>query len=83
MAELSESLPDTRLIYVADRESDIVELTRTAHELVEPMGWLVRSQHNRALRKGDTLCGPRSWPASRWVSHVLRSPHAMARTRGR
>ena len=55
LAELSSSLPDTRLVYVADRESDIVELMRTARDLGEPVDWLVRSQHNRALPDGDTL----------------------------
>ncbi len=55
LAELSESLPDTRLVYVADRESDIVELMRTARDLGEPVDWLVRSKHNRALPEGDTL----------------------------
>lgn len=55
LAELSESLPDTRLIYVADREADIVELMRTARELDEPVDWLVRSKHNRALPQGERL----------------------------
>lgn len=55
LAELSESLPDTRLVYVADREADIVELMRSARDLGEPVDWLVRSKHNRALPEGDRL----------------------------
>lgn len=55
LAELSASLPDTRLVYVADREADIVELMRTARDLGEPVDWLVRSQHNRALPQGERL----------------------------
>jgi hypothetical protein len=64
LAELSESLPDTRLVYVADRESDIVELMRSARDLGEPLDWLVRSQHNRALPQGDTL----------WASVMANKP---------
>jgi hypothetical protein len=55
LAELAEKLPDTRLVYVADREADIVELMRRAHELGTPVDWLIRSQHNRALPSGDKL----------------------------
>ena len=55
LAELSGSLPNTRLVYVADREADIVELMRTARELDEPVDWLVRSKHNRALPQGERL----------------------------
>lgn len=55
LAELAESLPETRLVYVADREADIVELMRTAHELGNPVDWLLRSQHNRALPSGCKL----------------------------
>ncbi|MGA0588296.1 IS4 family transposase [Dyella sp. KRB-257] len=55
LAELSASLPDTRLVYVADREADIIELMRTARDLGEPVDWLVRSQHHRALPHGERL----------------------------
>jgi len=55
LAELAGRLPDTRLVYVADREADIVELMRKARELGEPVDWLVRSQHNRALPEGGKL----------------------------
>jgi hypothetical protein len=55
LSELAEHLPDTKLVYVADREGDIVELMRKARELGEPADWLVRSQHNRALPDGGKL----------------------------
>lgn len=55
LADLAGSLPDTRLVYVADREGDIVELMRKAQELGNPVDWLVRSQHNRVLPSGEKL----------------------------
>lgn len=55
LAEVAGSLPDTRLVYVADREADIVELMRKAQELGNPLDWLIRSQHNRALPSGEKL----------------------------
>ena len=55
LAELAKSLPDTRLVYIADREADIVELMREAQELGNPIDWLLRSQHNRALPSGEKL----------------------------
>jgi hypothetical protein len=55
VAELAETLPDTRLVYVADRESDMVELMVRARELGNAADWLLRSQHNRALPEGGKL----------------------------
>jgi hypothetical protein len=55
IAELAGSMPDTRLVYVADRESDIVALMAKARDLGNPADWLVRSQHNRALPEGGKL----------------------------
>ena len=55
VAELAEKLPDTRLVYVADRESDMVELMVRARELGNAADWLLRSQHNRALPEGGEL----------------------------
>ncbi len=51
-AELAASLPDTRLVYVADRECDIHEFMVRAQR--EPgIDWLIRATHNRCLAKGD------------------------------
>jgi hypothetical protein len=47
VAELAAELPETRLVYVADRESDIRELMVRARDLGTPADWLLRSQHNR------------------------------------
>ena len=52
VAEQAQTLPQTRLVYVADREADIVALMRRARELGEPADWLIRSQHDRSLGKG-------------------------------
>jgi IS4 transposase len=55
IAELAEELPDTRLVYVADREADIVDLMKVAHAMGAPADWLIRSKHNRKLSEGDPL----------------------------
>ncbi len=53
-AELAATLPDTRLVYVADRECDIHEFMVRAQR--EPrIDWLIRATHNRCLRGGDKL----------------------------
>ena len=55
VAEWSAELPGTRLVYVADREADILDLLQRARDLGNPADWLVRSQHNRALPEGAKL----------------------------
>lgn len=55
VAELAATMPDTRLVYVADRESDILELMVKAQESGCPADWLLRSQHNRVLPEGGKL----------------------------
>lgn len=49
VAEQAASLPDTRLVYVADREGDLMALIRRAAALGTPADWLIRSKHNRKL----------------------------------
>ena len=51
-AELAASLPDTRLVYVADRECDIHEFMVRAHR-APGIDWLIRATHNRCLAEGD------------------------------
>lgn len=63
IAETALAMPETRLVYVADREADILELMQRAHRLGTPADWLIRSQHNRCLPDGgklwaDVLAGP-------------------------
>lgn len=55
IAEMSERVSNTRLVYVADREADILRLMQCAHALDYPADWLIRSQHNRSLPEGDKL----------------------------
>lgn len=55
VAETAGSLPDTRCVYVADREADIVSLMCRAAELDHPADWLIRSKHNRTLPGGGKL----------------------------
>lgn len=55
VAELAAHMPETRLVYVADREADIRELMVRARELGTPADWLLRSKHNRALPEGGRL----------------------------
>lgn len=55
LSELAPELPQTRLVYVADRESDILALMQRAQALGTPVDWLIRASHNRALPEGQTL----------------------------
>ena len=55
IAETASVLPDTRLIYIGDREADIVELMRCARDLGHPADWLIRSKHNRSVPGGSKL----------------------------
>lgn len=57
LAELAPRLPATRLVYVADREADMLPLMLTAQQLASPADWLVRAVHNRCLPNSDKL-----WP---------------------
>lgn len=58
VAEMASDMPETRLVYLADREADMVEMMRRAHELGTPADWLVRAKHDRCL-PGDQ--GTRLW----------------------
>ena len=55
IAEQASEMPDTRLIYVADREADILRVMQCAHQLGTPADWLIRSQHKRCLPEGGKL----------------------------
>jgi hypothetical protein len=59
LAERAGQLPGTRLVYVADREADMLELMQRAHALAYPADYLLRAQHNRCLPQGGKL-----WPAT-------------------
>jgi hypothetical protein len=55
LAELAAQLPNTRLVYLADREADIVALMARARDLGTPLDWLIRAKHNRSLDAGLKL----------------------------
>lgn len=55
LAEMASQLSQTRLVYLADREADLMDLMRRASDLGTPVDWLVRSKHNRTLSDGDKL----------------------------
>lgn len=56
MADMAERLADTtRVVYVADREGDILDLMKAAHARNNPADWLVRAKHNRNLHEGEKL----------------------------
>lgn len=55
IAELAQTQPNTRLVYLADREADILALLRRAHALGTPADWLIRAQHDRSLPEGGKL----------------------------
>jgi hypothetical protein len=53
--ELAEHLPDTRLVYMSDREGDIYDLFVEAPCPESAADWLIRGQHNRVLADGGTV----------------------------
>lgn len=55
IAEQAQEMPGTRLVYVADREADMVEMMRVARDLGTPADWLVRAQHDRCLADEDAV----------------------------
>jgi len=55
VADLAETVPDTRLGYVADREGDIRALIDAAARRGTPADWLIRSKHNRQTTTGEKL----------------------------
>jgi len=55
VAELAAEIPATRLVYVGDRESDILALLVKARDLEHAADYLLRSQHDRTLPEGGKL----------------------------
>lgn len=52
---MAPRLPATRLVYVADREADMLPLMVRAQQLDCSADWLVRATHNRCLPNSDKL----------------------------
>ncbi|OYO28920.1 IS4 family transposase [Janthinobacterium sp. PC23-8] len=55
IAEMAAEMPATRLVYVADREADMIELMTYAQDCGTPADWLVRAKTDRALPDGEKL----------------------------
>jgi len=55
IAEMAANLPHTGLVYVADREADLMPLMLLAQALGTPADWLVHAAHNRCLPDGEKL----------------------------
>ena len=55
IAEMAAEMPATRLVYVADREADMIELMAYAQQCGTPADWLVRAKTDRALPDGEKL----------------------------
>jgi hypothetical protein len=55
VAEMAAQVPETRLVYVADRESDIRDLMDKAQALGYPADFLLRAQHERNTVAGESL----------------------------
>jgi hypothetical protein len=51
VAEVAQEMPESRLVYVADREADMLALMQRAHHLGTPADWLVRSMPIRLTPK--------------------------------
>ncbi|WP_414016541.1 IS4 family transposase [Burkholderia cepacia] len=55
IAEMALDMRLTRLVYVADREADLIALMERADDVGKPADWLVRTSHNRSLPEDDKL----------------------------
>jgi len=55
VAEMADRCPKNRLVYVADREGDILNLMARSKALNTPADWLVRAKHNRKLFREEKL----------------------------
>ena len=55
VADLAETVPDTRLVYVADREGDLRALMDAAARRGHSADGRVRAQHDRHSAEGDPL----------------------------
>lgn len=74
VAALAETMDTTRLVYVIDREGDIMELMVTARDKGHSADWLIRSQHNRVLpRRKKRNCGRPSRRKALSQRYVLHS----------
>jgi len=52
---MAELCPENRLVYIADREGNILSLMKNSQALNCPADWLVRAKHNRKLSADEKL----------------------------
>ena len=74
VADLAETVPGSRLVYITDREGDIRAVMNTAAERDYPADYLIRSKHNRKTSMGEQLWdGVGGGEAGRWIerAHVV------------
>jgi hypothetical protein len=67
VAEAAARMPGTRLVYIADREADILGMMQRAHALETPADWMVRSKHNRCLPDGGQAVVESPLEAKAWA----------------
>lgn len=79
IAEAAAEMPQTPLVYFADREADILALRQRAHALGMPADCLIRSQHNCALPEGGKLSAKVcEGPALGAIEFTLAARHGQA-----
>jgi len=55
VCETAAQLPNTRCVYMADRESDIYELFLEGYDQNHQADWLIRASHDRALEDDEHI----------------------------
>jgi hypothetical protein len=82
VADLAETVADTRLVYIADREGDLRALIDDAARRGTPADWLIRSKHDRKTTTGEKLWErlARSEPAGEVEFTLPAAPDRPARS---
>jgi Transposase Tn5 dimerisation domain/Transposase DNA-binding len=83
IAQHARELPQTRLVCVGDRESDMLELMVKARDLGHPADYLVRCQHNRVLPGTGGQSGGKLWATVAQGELLGEVRFEMPRGRGR
>lgn len=78
VAELAQRLPQSQLVYVADREGDMAALMRRAQQLGNPAHWLIRSSHDRNLGQSRLMETLRQQPELGQVQFELSARQGVA-----
>lgn len=79
-AEMAADMPGTRLVYLADREADMVEMMAGAHEPVRRLtGWCTPNTTVVCLVVTAPSCGPRRRPTRRSAILIAQLDGILAR----